>query len=120
MIVVDTDFLIDYITNKQAAVKKLELYIGREKLYITDLILAELTYTIPSPDVIESVIDAFEILIFDESAALEMINILKSFQLEEPPPFRILYNSSIALSKSLAVLTKNRSLYSRIRGVKIL
>lgn len=120
MIIVDTDFLVDYITNKQAAVKKLELYIGREKLYITDLVLAELTYVIPSPDVIASIIDAFEVLTFDESAALEMANILKEFQLEEPPIFRVLYNSSIALSKSLAILTKNRLAYSKIRGVKIL
>lgn len=119
MIIVDTDFLIDYITNKQSAVKKLELYIGREKLYITDLILSELTYIIPSPDVIEGVIDAFEILYFDESASLEMINILREFQISEPPPFRVVYNSSIALSKSLAMLTKQREQYSRIKGVRI-
>lgn len=120
MILLDTDLLIEYMMNRQGAVKKFELYLGKEKIYITDLVLGELVYIIPKSDVVESVIDAFEILTFDEAASLEMVNILRDFQLQEPPKFRVLYNSSIALSRSLAILTKNREQYAGIRGIKLL
>lgn len=120
MILLDTDILIDYMLGRQGAVRKLELYIGKEKIYITDLVLAEVSYITSKPDVVESVIDAFEVLNFDESAALEMINILRDFQLRDPPKFRIVYNSSIALSRSLAILTKTREEYSLIKGIKLL
>jgi predicted nucleic acid-binding protein len=117
MIVVDTEILIDYMLGKQQTALKLEIYIGKEQLAITDLSLAEIAYIVQNPISIQNVVEAFEILNFDSDAALQLSTILTY---NPNIPFRYLYNASICVSKNYMLLTKNKEIYSRIKNLRLL
>jgi len=117
MIVVDTEILIDYMLGKQQTALKLEIYIGKEQLAITDLSLAEIAYIVQNPISIQNVVEAFEILNFDSDAALQLSTILTY---NPNIPFRYLYNGSICVSKNYMLLTKNKEIYLRIKNLRLL
>lgn len=123
MIVVDTDVLIDALRAREPARSLVAEAIAAGRLATTTITVFELRSgadTSRTRAAIDRLLAPLEVLAFDEAAATRAGDIRRALEAEGTPIGMADYLiAGICLSRSAALLTRNRSHFERVEGLRL-
>lgn len=123
MIVVDTDVLIDALRGREPARSLVAEAIAAGRLATTTITVFELRSgadTSRTRAAIDRLLAPLEVLAFDEAAATRAGDIRRALEAEGTPIGMADYLiAGICLSRSAALLTRNRSHFERVEGLRL-
>jgi len=112
--------VVAYLIGEKATVDKLNLYIKSEEMAITAISLADVAISLDDELVPHKIADNFEILPFDERAALKSKEIYRAMQDSGNDNVKIAYNSAIVVNNSAVMLTRDRRRYHGVPQIKLI
>jgi len=119
-ICLDLSFLLAYLSGEEGAVKKVRQEY-KEVLYITSLTLADVSLLLTEPELVEYVRGAFEVLPFDERAALLTREVYDEMERNRGKASeRVAMEAAICLANSAYLLTRKKALYEGITALKVI
>jgi predicted nucleic acid-binding protein len=123
VIVVDTDVLIDALRAREPARSLVAEAIAAGRLATTTITVFELRSgadTSRTRAAIDRLLAPLEVLAFDEAAATRAGDIRRALEAEGTPIGMADYLiAGICLSRSAALLTRNRSHFERVEGLRL-
>jgi predicted nucleic acid-binding protein len=123
VIVVDTDVLIDALRGREPARSLVAEAIAAGRLATTTITVFELRSgadTSRTRAAIDRLLAPLEVLAFDEAAATRAGDIRRALEAEGTPIGMADYLiAGICLSRSAALLTRNRSHFERVEGLRL-
>ena len=119
-ICLDLSFLLAYLSGDEGAVKKVRQEY-KEVLYISALTLSDLGLLVNDPTITDYVRDAFEVLSFDERAAMLTRELWDEMERNRgKAKERVVMEAAVCMANNAYLLTKKRALYEGIEGLKVI
>ncbi len=119
-ICLDLSFLLAYLSGEESAVRKIRQEY-KEVLYISALTMADLGLILQDATLIDYVREAFEVLAFDERAALLTREVFDEMERAgRKAKERVAMEAAVCMANNAYVLTKKKALYEGISGLRVI
>ena len=112
--------MVAYLIGEKATVDKLNLYTKSEEMAVTSITLADVALSLDDESVPHKIADNFEVLSFDEKAALKSKKIYRIMQENGNDNVKIAYNAAIVINNSAVMLTRDRRRYHGVPDLKLI